>query len=73
MSLTDSRGCPLSTPSAASLQQYEQALELSVSYELDPLATIQAALEADPTFAMRALPARRADGHGDRPHGRCRC
>ncbi len=50
--LTDARGCPASTLSSASLQQYEQALELSVSYELDPLATIQKALDADPTFAM---------------------
>jgi tetratricopeptide (TPR) repeat protein len=50
--LTDARGCPTSTLSSASLQQYEQALELSVSYELDPLATIQKALDADPTFAM---------------------
>jgi tetratricopeptide (TPR) repeat protein len=50
--LTDARGCPTSTLSSASLQQYEQALELSASYELDPLATIQKALDADPTFAM---------------------
>lgn len=52
MSLLDSRGCPVSTRSAASLAQYEQALELSVSYRLDPVASIQAALEADPGFAM---------------------
>jgi tetratricopeptide (TPR) repeat protein len=52
MSLRDARGCPVSTRSAASLDQFEQALELSVSYRLDPLATIQAALEADPEFAM---------------------
>ena len=50
--LTDARGCLTSTPSSVSLQQYEQALELSLSYELDPLATIQKALDADPTFAM---------------------
>jgi hypothetical protein len=50
--LTDARGCLTSTPSSASLQQYEQALDLSLSYELDPLATIQKALDADPTFAM---------------------
>ena len=30
--LTDARGCPTSTHNSASLQQYEQALELSVSY-----------------------------------------
>lgn len=50
--LTDARGCPTSTPSSASLQQFEQALDLSVSYQLDPLATIQQALESDPSFAM---------------------
>jgi tetratricopeptide (TPR) repeat protein len=52
MSLRDSRGCPVSTRSAASLAQFEQALQLSVSYRLDPLVTIQAALEADPDFAI---------------------
>ena len=50
--LTDARGCPTSTTSSASLQQFEQALDLSVSYQLDPLATIQKALDVDPTFAM---------------------
>ena len=39
-------------PSSVSLQQYEQALELSASYQLDPLATIQKAIDADPAFAM---------------------
>jgi tetratricopeptide (TPR) repeat protein len=33
------------------LQQYEQAVELSAGYFLDPFATIQAALELDPGFA----------------------
>jgi len=50
--LTDARGCPTSAPSSVSLQQYEQALELSASYQLDPLATIQKAIDADPTFAI---------------------
>ena len=50
--LTDARGCPTSAPSSVSLQQYEQALELSASYQLDPLATIQKAIDADPAFAM---------------------
>ena len=50
--LTDARGCPTSAPSSGSLQQYEQALELSASYQLDPLATIQKAIDADPAFAM---------------------
>jgi tetratricopeptide (TPR) repeat protein len=52
MSLRDSRGCPVSARGAASLAQFEQALELSVSYRLDPLATIQTALQTDPDFAM---------------------
>jgi hypothetical protein len=50
--LIDARGCPTSTTSSASLQQYERALDLCASYELDPLATIHKALEADPTFAL---------------------
>lgn len=52
MSLHDSRGCPVSSRNAVSLAHYEQALELSVSYRLDPLAAIQAAVDADPGFAM---------------------
>jgi len=52
MSLNDSRGCPVSTRNADSLARFEGALDLSVSYRLDPLATIQAALEEDPGFAM---------------------
>jgi tetratricopeptide (TPR) repeat protein len=52
MSLHDSRGCPVSTRNADSLAQYEHALALSVSYRLDPLAAIQAAVAADPGFAM---------------------
>ncbi len=52
MSLHDARGCPTSTRNAVSLQRYEQALDLSVSYFLDPLATIQQALEEEPDFVM---------------------
>lgn len=52
MSLNDSRGCPLSSANGASLQQYEQALDLSLGYFMDPMATIQGALDADPTFSM---------------------
>jgi hypothetical protein len=29
--LTDARGCPTSAPTSVSLQQYEQALQLSAS------------------------------------------
>jgi tetratricopeptide (TPR) repeat protein len=52
MSLHDSRGCPVSTRNAASLARCEEALNLSVSYRLDPLAAIQSALDEDPGFAM---------------------
>ena len=52
MTLNDLRGCPVSTRSSAALAQYEQALDLSVSYRLDPLAAIQEALAIDPGFAM---------------------
>jgi tetratricopeptide (TPR) repeat protein len=52
MSLNDLRGCPVSSRNSAVLAQYERALELSVSYRLDPLAAVQEALEADPGFAM---------------------
>ncbi|HLS82945.1 MAG TPA: tetratricopeptide repeat protein [Steroidobacter sp.] len=51
MSLLDSRGVPLSTSNHVLLQHYEHAVELSASYFLDPLATIEKALEEDPTFA----------------------
>lgn len=52
MSLLDSRGVPVSTHNPASLHQYEQAMELTASYFVDPMATIQAAIDADPAFAM---------------------
>ena len=52
MSLHDSRGCPVSTRNPVSLGRFEEALELSVSYRLDPLAAIQAALDEDPGFAL---------------------
>jgi tetratricopeptide (TPR) repeat protein len=52
MSLHDSRGCPVSTRNADSLARFEEALDLSVSYRLDPLAAIQTALDEDPGFAM---------------------
>ena len=51
MSLQDARGAPISTNSRVLLQQYEHALDLSLSYRLDPLAKIQAAIDADPEFA----------------------
>jgi hypothetical protein len=51
MSLHDLRGAPVSTSNRALLRQYEHALELSVSYRLDPLAAVQTAIDADPDFA----------------------
>lgn len=52
MSLLDSRGVPVSTHSAASLQTYEQAMELTAGYFVDPMSTIRVAIDADPDFAM---------------------
>lgn len=51
MSLMDCRGVPVSTQNRGLLQQYERAVDLSAGYFLDPFATVQAALEIDPTFA----------------------
>lgn len=51
MTLHDRRGLAVSTSNPASLEGYEQALELTASYFIDPLATINAAVEADPAFA----------------------
>ena len=52
MSLVDSRGVALSTTDRGLLALYEKAVDLSLSYFVDPFATIQEALEADPDFAM---------------------
>lgn len=51
MSLSDCRGNPVSTTNHALLDHYERAVELSAGYFLDPFATLQAALDFDPTFA----------------------
>lgn len=51
MTLHDSRGIAVSTSDRASLKKLEQATELTASYFVDPLATINEALEADPAFA----------------------
>jgi hypothetical protein len=48
MTLHDRRGLAVSTANPASLEGYEQALDLTASYFVDPLATINTALEADP-------------------------
>jgi tetratricopeptide (TPR) repeat protein len=52
MSLVDNRGVALSTSDRDQLAVYEQAVDLSLSYFVDPFATVQAALDADPEFAM---------------------
>jgi len=51
MSLNDCRGVPVSTQNRSLLQQYEQAVELSAGYFLDPFAAIQATLDIEPAFA----------------------
>ena len=51
MTLHDHRGLAVSTSNRASLDRYEQALDLTASYFVDPLAMINEALETDPTFA----------------------
>ena len=52
MSLIDNRGVALSTSDRDLLSLYERALDLSLSYFVDPFATVQTALDADPSFAM---------------------
>ena len=52
MKLTDSRGLAVSTPSAAALEHYEQAVRETHGYFGNPFATLEAALAEDPDFAM---------------------
>jgi tetratricopeptide (TPR) repeat protein len=51
MTLHDSRGIAISSTHRASLEKLEQATDLTASYFVDPLATINEAIETDPTFA----------------------
>jgi tetratricopeptide (TPR) repeat protein len=51
MTLKDIRGIPVSTDNTAALQAYEEGVDLSASYFLDPLAKAQQALEIEPKFA----------------------
>ena len=55
----DARGVPLTAGREESLQSYETALQQFQSYVGDPIATLDAALEADPDFVsghlMKAL------------------
>jgi tetratricopeptide (TPR) repeat protein len=59
MSLTDSRGLPVSTGSVAALEKYELAVQQALGYFGNPLATLDEALVEDPDFA--AAHALRAD------------
>jgi tetratricopeptide (TPR) repeat protein len=51
MTLKDCRGIPVSTTHTAALQAYEEGVELTASYFLDPMAKVQAALDLEPRFA----------------------
>jgi tetratricopeptide (TPR) repeat protein len=50
--LCDIRGVSLSTHQKTSLEHYQRAAELTVSYFVDPLAVIDHALGEDPDFVM---------------------
>src|SRR5262245_37064669 len=52
MKLKDRRGLEVSSRNPDSIDRYEEALDLTASYFVDPLAVINGALEQDPTFAM---------------------
>jgi len=52
MTLRDSRGLGLSTQNPKSVERLERAVDLTASYFVDPLATIQSALDEDPGFVM---------------------
>lgn len=52
MTLTDSRGLPVSTTSTAALARYELAVDQALGYSGNPLATLDEALAEDPDFAM---------------------
>jgi hypothetical protein len=52
MKLTDRRGLDVSSRNPDSLERFEEAMDLTVSYFVDPLAIINSALEQDPAFAM---------------------
>ncbi|MBM3488002.1 MAG: tetratricopeptide repeat protein [Alphaproteobacteria bacterium] len=52
MASKDSRDVPVSSASRAALDHYETALDLLNGYFLDPIAAIDQALAADPSFVM---------------------
>lgn len=51
MALVDCRGVPVSTNDVRLLELYEQAIDLSAGYFMDPVAVLQTALDEDPEFA----------------------
>ena len=52
MEFKDRWGLAVSSRNQAALDQFETALDLTTSYFVDPLATITAAIELEPAFAM---------------------
>ncbi len=52
MELQDSRGLAVSTRNPVSVERFESALDLTASYFVDPLATINEAVADDPTCAI---------------------
>ena len=52
MKLKDRRGLEVSSRKPDSVNRFEEALDLTVSYFMDPLAAINGALEQEPDFAM---------------------
>ena len=55
MTLLDARGTALSTTQRASVDAYDQALDLFNSFRADPLAVLDAALTAEPGFVSGRL------------------
>ena len=52
MKLKDRRGLAVSSHNPAALERFETALDLTASYFIDPLATITAAIEHEPSCAI---------------------
>jgi tetratricopeptide (TPR) repeat protein len=52
MELKDRRGLTVSSHNPAALERFETALDLTASYFIDPLATITAAIEHEPSSAI---------------------
>jgi tetratricopeptide (TPR) repeat protein len=52
MKLKDRRGLEISSRKPDAVDRYEEALDLTASYFLDPLAAVNGAIELEPDFAM---------------------